>query len=67
MIDPDGKRLEDGQRATDDMLLRIVYRDGTSVIEYASRGRARYMLERYTRAAMIDNPSLPGYVEEVRA
>lgn len=46
--------VHEGQRATDDVLVRITYRDGRpSVIQYASRGRAAMMLERHSRERFI--------------
>jgi hypothetical protein len=42
------------QRATDDVLVRISHRDGRpAVIQYASKGRAKMMLERHRRSRYI--------------
>lgn len=54
------------QRSTEDVLLRITYRDGRSVIRYASPGRAAYMLERYRRSRFVESSRQPCWVEEVK-
>ena len=59
--------LQDGQRSTEDVLVRITYRDGRpSVVEYASPGRALYMLERYSRERYINDSSTYAMVERVQ-
>lgn len=60
-----GRAMVD-QRALDDVLVRINYRDGRPpVVQYASKGRAEYALERYSRAEFLNRPTLPMWVERV--
>lgn len=47
------------------VLLRVVSRAGGVSVGYYSPGKASYLLERYSRAAFIDNTSLPYYIEKV--
>lgn len=52
-----GSVLQHQQRSINDVLLRITYADGSpSVVEYASPGRAAYMLNRYTPERYIADP-----------
>lgn len=58
--------LTGGQRALDDVLVRINYRDDRKpVIQYASRGRADMMLARYSRETFASNPKQPVWVERL--
>lgn len=49
--------LENNQRATDDVLLRVHFNDGTSLVHYATSGIATYLLARYTRDRFNLNPA----------
>lgn len=51
------------QRATDDVLLRVTFRDGKSSDSYAALGMANYMLARYTRERFDADPTVHAYVE----
>lgn len=51
------------QRATDDVLIRIVYRDKRpTVVRYANQGQANYLLTRYSPENYLSK-QLPAYVE----
>lgn len=55
-----------GQRAIDDVLVRINFRDGRpSTVQYASKGRAAYLLTRYSREAFITTTVNHCWVERV--
>lgn len=48
--------LTNNQRSTADVLVKITFADGSDTVEYASPGRAEYMLARYTPEAYAENP-----------
>ena len=58
--------LSGRQRSFEDVLVQITFADGTVTTEYASPGRAEYMLARYTPARFEADPT-EAYAKVVRA
>ena len=59
-------RVGDHQRSVDDVLVRIVFADQRpDRVEYASPGRAEYMLTRYSKERFVASPAPYAYVERI--